>query len=73
MRYNRGFVFLISVLALSLMSTNRMRAQDFDISEIFFQGVERKYLLHKPSNQTDALPLVIALHGLNQTIESLLQ
>jgi len=36
-----------------------------------YQGVERHYLLHLPPGRTGPVPLVIALHGLNETVESL--
>lgn len=39
------------------------------LSTIPFQGVERAYLLHNPPAQKGAVPLVIALHGLNQAVE----
>ena len=66
----RLWVLLASLLA----SPVAVMAQDAapspaGLSTISFQGVEREYLLHKPPAQKGAVPLVIALHGLNQGVE----
>lgn len=62
------------LLASLLTSPVPVMAQDAapspaELSSISFQGVERQYLLHKPPTQKGAVPLVIALHGLNQAVE----
>jgi polyhydroxybutyrate depolymerase len=61
------------VLLASLFACPAVTAQDAPppagLSSISFQGVERKYLLRKPPAAKGAIPLIIALHGLNQTVE----
>ncbi|MBX2806517.1 MAG: hypothetical protein KTR19_11140 [Hyphomicrobiales bacterium] len=66
----RLWVLLASLLASPVAAM----AQDVtpspaELSTISFQGVERKYLLHMPPSQKGPVPLVIALHGLNQAVE----
>jgi polyhydroxybutyrate depolymerase len=36
-----------------------------------FQGVERHYILHRGGHSTAPLPLVVALHGLGQSVDQL--
>jgi polyhydroxybutyrate depolymerase len=43
------------------------------LSTLSFQGLERKYFHHRPPGATGAVPLVIGLHGLNQTVEGIRQ
>jgi polyhydroxybutyrate depolymerase len=46
-------------------------AQAETLTAFTYQGVERHYTLHKAPNQTDRVPVVVALHGLNQSVEDL--
>jgi polyhydroxybutyrate depolymerase len=36
-----------------------------------FQGVERQFVLHRPANRSGPLPVVVALHGLGETVPEL--
>jgi polyhydroxybutyrate depolymerase len=62
------YVILIAALVLPHVSPDRAVAQPAEFSTFLYQGIERHYVLHKPTDRAGALPLVIALHGLNESV-----
>ncbi len=53
----------------SLLSVPLARAEEASVFP--YQGVERHYVLHLPPVRSGPMPLVIALLGLNETVEAL--
>lgn len=56
---------------MAVTATNLATAQTSNESTLTFQNVTRKFVLYRPEGQSGPLPLVIALHGLNQTVDEL--
>jgi polyhydroxybutyrate depolymerase len=69
----RQFLHRVTILASAALSCPRASAQAEEPGTFVFQGAERHYVLHKPPNQTGPVPLVVALHGLNQSVDELRQ
>ena len=61
------------LLAVAFLAPATARAQVDESSTLAFQGIERRYLLHRsPATAAPGLrPLIVALHGLTQPVEGL--
>ncbi len=46
-------------------------AQDEDLAVLIYQGTERIYTLHLPPDRRGPVPIVVALHGLDQRVADL--
>lgn len=63
-----------ALLVASSFWASCARAQQAEPKETHaYQGIDRRYVLHKSPNGTGAAPAIVAFHGLNQSIESLRQ
>ncbi len=62
---------LLSLFWFAALAATGVRAQPADLEQNFpFQGVERRYLLHRPA-RPGPLPVVVALHGLGESVAEL--
>ncbi len=61
----------IMMLPLATLWASPARAQGEAPETFPFQGLERHYYLHRAPNRTDPLPLVLALHGLDEDVEGM--
>ncbi|MBV9735270.1 MAG: hypothetical protein JO209_05125 [Acidisphaera sp.] len=61
----------IVLLSLSLPGLPMHRARADEAALFPYQGVHRHYVLHAAPNRTGPAPLVIALHGLGESVEDL--
>jgi polyhydroxybutyrate depolymerase len=69
-----GFIRRLSVFgALLIFAAHGYRASAEETLAFPFQGIDRHYVLHAAPNQTGPAPLVIALHGLGESIDALRQ
>ena len=69
-----GLTRSLAGLAMAILSIAGAWAQPVDTGQTFsFQGSERHYLLHRPPNRAGAVPVVVALHGLGETVAELQQ
>lgn len=64
-----AIVVLILSQLFMMLPASRARAED--TSTLPYQGVDRHYVLHVAPNQAGPRPLVVALHGLNESVEYL--
>jgi polyhydroxybutyrate depolymerase len=69
----RLLMYRALILILAVLWCPKADAQAEGAGTLVYQGVERHYLLRKPPNQAGAVPLVVALHGLNQPVDELRQ
>jgi len=59
------------LLAAAVLLAMAGAAQAEERMAFAYQGIERHYVLHAPPNQTGPAPLVIALHGLGESVDQL--
>ena len=65
-------IILLSLLHLAALTTTSACAQPADTEDAFrFQGIDRHYVLHRPSNRAGPVPVVVALHGLGESVAEL--
>ncbi len=67
-------VVFLSLLCCAVLAAAGAWAQPMqaDAEEILlFQGVERRYVLHRPTGRDGPVPVVVALHGLGQSVAEL--
>ena len=69
----RQFARGIIITALAALLCSAAEAQVEGPGTLVYQGVERHYVLHKPHEQKGAVPLVVALHGLDESVDELRQ
>lgn len=69
----RVCILLASIFACVAPAAAQDAPTPPSLSTLSFQGMERKYLLHRPASAKGAVPLVIGLHGLNQKAERVRQ
>jgi polyhydroxybutyrate depolymerase len=63
---------VVVALMVAILVTPHTVAQTEDVVSTFvFQGIDRHYVLHRSATQTGSLPLVVAMHGLNQSIDQM--
>jgi polyhydroxybutyrate depolymerase len=62
---------VVALLALTGLLASRALAQVERPTILAYQSVDRQYVLHRARDRTDAVPVVIALHGLNEPVEDL--
>jgi polyhydroxybutyrate depolymerase len=61
----------IACLALTVLRAPGAFAQADDAGTLRYQGVDRHYVLHKGTHEVAPAPVVVALHGLDETLEAL--
>jgi hypothetical protein len=59
------------LLTIGTLLPTEVFAQAEGQMTLVYQGVDRRYMLRKVSDNTGPLPVVVALHGLNQPVEDL--
>jgi polyhydroxybutyrate depolymerase len=63
---------LVVALLMAQIGLSVVWAQSSEIERTFaFQGVDRQYVLHMPPNRSGPVPVVVALHGLGETVSGL--
>jgi poly(3-hydroxybutyrate) depolymerase len=61
----------IACLALTVLRAPGALAQADDAGTLRYQNFDRHYVLHKGTHEVAPVPVVVALHGLNETLEAL--
>jgi polyhydroxybutyrate depolymerase len=65
-------IALLNLLCLAALTSNGAWGQPADTEQTFpFQGVDRRFVLHRPANRTGPVPVVVALHGLGESVADL--
>jgi polyhydroxybutyrate depolymerase len=62
---------VVTLLVLGVLFAPRALVRTENIGTIVYQGIDRHYLLHRTPNQNGPVPVVVAVHGLGESIETM--